>query len=51
MNIVFDAASSLLLFGGGAIGFLGGWLFGFEKGKHEGFISGRRSRGLVSEGK
>ena len=51
MNVVFDAAASLLLFAGGAAGFLGGWLIGFEKGKYEGFIAGRRSKGLVSEGK
>ena len=44
MNIVFDAASSLLLFSGAVVGFLGGWLVGFEKGKHEGFIAGRRTK-------
>jgi len=44
MNIAFDAASSVLLFGGCVIGFLAGWLFGLEKGRYEGFIAGRRTK-------
>lgn len=44
MNIVFDASSAFLLFGGFCIGALTGWLIGFEKGKFEGFIAGRRTK-------
>lgn len=51
MNIVFDAGSTILIAFSLIAGLGGGWLLGYEKGRYEGFIAGRRTRGLTGEGK